>query len=90
MIRTCAALVLATLVAGCVTPPKASSVCRVPGCIQPDAEDTAPIGAKLEFSQCALQQGALNTFKYVKVESGWRLVFYESVVSGKCRAGDGS
>jgi hypothetical protein len=90
MIRLCLVLVLAALFAGCATAPKVSSLCRAIGCIEPDAEDAAPVGAKLEFSQCAQGHGAMNTYKYLKAESGWSLVFYESVVSEKCGSMDGA
>ena len=90
MIRICSMLVLAALFAGCATAPKVSSLCRTIGCIEPKAGDAAPVGAKLEFSQCVHRHGAMHTHKYVKVDSGWSLVFYESTVSEKCGAEKGA
>lgn len=91
MVRICATLVLAALFSGCATAPKASSLCRDLGCIEQDSVGAAaPIGAKLEVSMCVHQHGAMNTHRFVKVESGWRLVFYETVRSEKCGPQDGA
>jgi len=90
MIRIFQVCVLAVMSTGCATTPVSSSLCRTLGCIEPDAGIEAPMGARLEFSKCHYRNSAIDTYKYVRVESGWSLVFYESALSEKCRTGNGA
>lgn len=90
MIRFFLVFVLTVMSAGCATTPLSSSLCTTLGCIEPDAGSEAPIGAGLEFSQCNSRNSAMDTYKYVRVESGWNLVFYETALSAKCGTGNGA
>ena len=93
MARSFLVLAMTMLFAGCATAPSApadSTRCKNLGCIERSPETAAPVGAKLELSTCANQNSAMNTYKYVKAESGWRLVFFGSVLSKECGAQDGA
>ena len=79
---------LAVLSAGCATTPSASLSCKTLGCIERGAASSAPVGATLEFSKC--NRSAWDSFKYIKVESGWSLVAYETVESAKCGSNSGA
>jgi hypothetical protein len=90
MIRSSQQIVWASLftvfTAGATTAP----ICKVPGCIEPNPAVNAPIGATLAYSRCGDEGNALNTYKYVRIESGWQLVSYVSERSKDCGPKDGA
>ena len=90
MVRSCLGLLLAALLTGCATAPRAAALCSTLGCIEPNVGTLARVGAELELSQCADRYSAMNTYKYVKVAAGWSLVFYETVQSAQCGTRDGA
>ena len=84
MIRSCQHLVWVSLFTVFAAGATAAPICKVPGCVEPNPEVNAPIGATLAYSRCADEGNAVNTYKYVKIKSGWQLVSYVSERSKDC------
>ena len=55
-------------------------------CIEPELEDHIPVGAELSFSQCREADGAHFSYRFVKEESGWKLVSRKAELRGRCGA----